>query len=46
LGKVALAQGDSKRALACFRRAVELDPKQAAYTANLKAASEAAKAGR
>jgi len=38
LGEVVLAEGDSKRALDCFQRAVGLDGKQAAYRENLKAA--------
>jgi hypothetical protein len=46
LGQVALAQKDSKRALTYFQRAVELDPKQPAYNANLRAAREAAQTPR
>ena len=38
LGEVALHQGDRGRAIASFRRAVELDPKEPAYRLNLEAA--------
>jgi tetratricopeptide (TPR) repeat protein len=36
LGQEALAEGDAKRAIASFERAVELDPKEQAYRTNLE----------
>jgi tetratricopeptide (TPR) repeat protein len=38
LGEVALHDNDRVRAIACFRKAVELDPKAPAYRLNLEAA--------
>ena len=38
LGQLALEENDRRAAIACFQRAVELDPKEAAYRLNLDAA--------
>jgi tetratricopeptide (TPR) repeat protein len=42
LGQEALGEGDAKRAIASFERAVELDPKEQAYRTNLESVRRAA----
>jgi len=42
LGQEALGEGDSKRAITSFERAVELDPKEQTYRANLESVRRAA----
>ena len=42
LGQEALGEGDAKRAITSFERAVELDPKEQAYRTNLESVRRAA----